>query len=154
MTWVRETAGKRIALCETESQLSSCIIAIRNDLARMISNREKVAYKDMDHFFETHELRDKFLMWRQYKMNALKHAATDFSDRAKKELQKREKSLAVEAQASREANGLLIMQKGEGMSLEKIKYVQCMLCLVGLKLLLSISGLQLMKCKNVQLPLF
>ena len=33
------------------------------------------------------------------------------------------KSLAVEAQASREANGLLIMQKGEGMSLEKIKYV-------------------------------
>jgi len=31
------------------------------------------------------------------------------------------KSLAVEAQASREANGLLIMQKGEGMSLEKIK---------------------------------
>ena len=64
------------------------------------------------------------------------------------------KSLAVEAQASREANGLLIMQKGEGMSLEKIKYVQCMLCLVGLKLLLSISGLQLMKCKNVQLPLF
>ena len=42
------------------------------------------------------------------------------------------KSLAVEAQASREANGLLIMQKGEGMSLEKIKYVQCMLCLGGL----------------------
>ena len=33
------------------------------------------------------------------------------------------KSLAGEAQASREANGLLIMQKGEGMSLEKIKYV-------------------------------
>jgi len=31
------------------------------------------------------------------------------------------KSLAVEAQASREANGLLIMQKGEGQSLEKIK---------------------------------
>ena len=62
------------------------------------------------------------------------------------------KSLAVEAQASREANGLLIMQKGEGMSLEKIKYVQCMLCLGGLTL--SISGLQLMKCKNVQLPLF
>jgi len=31
------------------------------------------------------------------------------------------KSLAVEAQASREANGLLIMQKGEGRSLEKIK---------------------------------
>ena len=42
------------------------------------------------------------------------------------------KSLAVEAQASREANGLLIMQKGEGMSLEKIKYVQCMWCLGGL----------------------
>ena len=33
------------------------------------------------------------------------------------------KSLAVEAQASREANGLLIMQKGEGRSLEKIKLV-------------------------------
>jgi len=31
------------------------------------------------------------------------------------------KSLAVEAQASREANGLLIMQKGEGRSLAKIK---------------------------------
>ena len=34
------------------------------------------------------------------------------------------KSLAVEAQASREANGLLIMQKGEGRSLEKIKLVK------------------------------
>jgi len=31
------------------------------------------------------------------------------------------KSMAVEAQASRVANGLLIMQKGEGRSLEKIK---------------------------------
>ena len=31
------------------------------------------------------------------------------------------RSLAVEAQASREANGLLIMQKGEGRSLAKIK---------------------------------
>jgi len=31
------------------------------------------------------------------------------------------KSMAVEAQASREASGLLIMQKGEGRSLEKIK---------------------------------
>ena len=31
------------------------------------------------------------------------------------------KSMAVEAHASRVANGLLIMQKGEGKSLEKIK---------------------------------
>jgi hypothetical protein len=31
------------------------------------------------------------------------------------------KSMAVEATAFREANGLLIMQKGEGRCLEKIK---------------------------------
>ena len=31
------------------------------------------------------------------------------------------KSMAVEAQAAREANGLLIMQNGEGTCLEKIK---------------------------------
>ena len=31
------------------------------------------------------------------------------------------KSMAIEAQAFREANGMLIMQKGEGKSLEKIK---------------------------------
>ena len=33
------------------------------------------------------------------------------------------KSMAVEAQAAREANGLLIMQNGEGTCLEKIKYL-------------------------------
>ena len=31
------------------------------------------------------------------------------------------KSMAIEAQAAREANGMLIMQKGEGISLEKIR---------------------------------
>lgn len=31
------------------------------------------------------------------------------------------KSMAVEAKANREANGLLIMQNGEGLCLEKIK---------------------------------
>ena len=30
-------------------------------------------------------------------------------------------SMAVEAKASREANGLMIMQQGEGLCLEKIK---------------------------------
>ena len=31
------------------------------------------------------------------------------------------KSMAIEAQAAREANGMLILQKGEGRSLEKIR---------------------------------
>ena len=31
------------------------------------------------------------------------------------------KSMAIEAQAAREANSMLVMQKGEGISLEKIK---------------------------------
>ena len=31
------------------------------------------------------------------------------------------KSMAIEAQAAREANSMLVMQKGEGRSLEKIK---------------------------------